>query len=473
MWWIIAKREFTDLSRDGQVRWSGLVLSTLLLVALATGWHQQQLVAGEHESAARMVRETWLSQPPKDPHSAAHYGAYLFKPRQPLGLIDVGVSNYTGVAVWLEAHRQNEFLFRPAQDRTAVARFVEFTVAGAMQVLVPVLIALLVHTRFAGERESGTLRQLVATGVRPAALAAGKGMGISLALGVWLVPLAALGSAALIASAGAEPLLADAARYAALATAYLVYFVVAILIGLAVSARARTASLALAALVVFWAVACFVVPRAVSGLARAWYPTPSAFEFAQRVDRETYDGLTVHEWFARRAADYRRTLLGTYGVSRIDDLPVNYRGVEYLNREDETNVVWDRHYGALWSAFDAQTRVHQLGGLASPMLAVRSLSMGLAGADVFHHRHFAQAAEAYRRRMVQAMNGELAYGSTSADLNYRGGADLWARVPPFTYVPPTLRETLTEQRWGVASLATWTAGALLLALAATRMLRVE
>ena len=473
MWWIIAKREFTDLSRDGHVRWSGLTLSTLLLVALATGWHQQQAVTGEQASAARMVRETWLAQPPKDPHSAAHYGAYLFKPRQPLGLIDIGVSNYTGVAVWLEAHRQNEFLFRPAQDQTAVARFIEFTVAGALQVLVPVLIALLVHTRLAGERESGTLRQLVASGVRPATLVAGKGVGVGLALGVWLVPLATIGSAALLVSAGVAPALVDAARYASLAAAYLAYFAVVTLVGLAVTARARTAGIALATLVVFWAVTSFVVPRAVSGLARTWYPTPSAFAFAQRVDRDTYDGLTVHDWFARRAADYRRTLLAQYNVSRLEDLPVNYRGVEYLNREDETNVVWDRHYGALWAAFDSQTRVHQFGGFASPMLAVRSLSMGLAGADVFHHRHFAQAAEAYRRRMVQAMNGELAYGSTSADLNYRGGADLWARVPSFTYAPPTLRVTLIEQRWGVASLAAWAAGALLLALAATRALRVE
>ena len=59
-------------------------------------------------------------QPKKNPHSAAHYGVYAFKPKSPLALVDTGIDPYMGVAVWLEAHKQNEFKYRPAQDRTAV-----------------------------------------------------------------------------------------------------------------------------------------------------------------------------------------------------------------------------------------------------------------------------------------------------------------------------------------------------------------
>ena len=60
---------------------------------------------------------------------------YAFKPKSPLAMVDTGVDPYIGVAVWLEAHKQNEFKFRPAQDRTAVQRFGEMTGAEVLQLL--------------------------------------------------------------------------------------------------------------------------------------------------------------------------------------------------------------------------------------------------------------------------------------------------------------------------------------------------
>ena len=75
--------------------------------------------------------QQWLGQTKKNPHSAAHYGVYAFKPKSPLAIVDTGIDPYMGVAVWLEAHKQNEFKYRPAQDRTAVGRFGEMTAAGS------------------------------------------------------------------------------------------------------------------------------------------------------------------------------------------------------------------------------------------------------------------------------------------------------------------------------------------------------
>ena len=66
--------------------------------------------------------EHWETQGEKNPHSAAHYGVYAFKPRLALSFVDEGVDSFTGTSVWLEAHRQNDFLLRPAQEATAVQR---------------------------------------------------------------------------------------------------------------------------------------------------------------------------------------------------------------------------------------------------------------------------------------------------------------------------------------------------------------
>lgn len=115
----IAHHEFRDVVRDGRFRWAAAIVCGLLVAALLTGWAYQRSVSAEHTAAAGLSRDTWLAQSAKDPHSAAHYGAYVFKPRGPLTLIDSGVSAYTGVAAWLEAHKQNEFQFRRVPSRVA------------------------------------------------------------------------------------------------------------------------------------------------------------------------------------------------------------------------------------------------------------------------------------------------------------------------------------------------------------------
>ena len=98
-------------------------------------------------------------------------------------LVDTGIDPYVGVAAWLEAHKQNEFKYRPAQDRTAVQRFGELTAAEVLQVLLPLFIVLMTFSAFSGEREQGTLRQLLSLGVRPRELLAGKALGVAAALG--------------------------------------------------------------------------------------------------------------------------------------------------------------------------------------------------------------------------------------------------------------------------------------------------
>ena len=59
-----------------------------------------------------------------------------------------------------------------------------------LQLLIPLFVILLAFGAFAGERENGTLRQLLAAGARPSGLAAGKALGLTAALSLVLVPAA-------------------------------------------------------------------------------------------------------------------------------------------------------------------------------------------------------------------------------------------------------------------------------------------
>src|SRR5262245_32173227 len=97
----IARKEFTEMTRDGRFRWMSAVVLLLLLTSLALGWKHYRQVKAERDAAQAASRDTWINQGRRNPHSAAHYGVYAFKPKMPLSLVDTGLDPYTGVSVWL------------------------------------------------------------------------------------------------------------------------------------------------------------------------------------------------------------------------------------------------------------------------------------------------------------------------------------------------------------------------------------
>ena len=465
----IIRKEFTDVVRDGRFRWCTVLVGSLLLVSLGHGWVQARKVQREHAAAQATAREHWETQGEKNPHSAAHYGIYAFKPRLALSFIDEGVDPYTGTTVWLEAHRQNDFLLRPAQDATAAQRIGALTAAQVLQHLVPLLIILLTFGALAGERERGTLRQLLASGIGRRELAVGKALGVAGALSLLLVPAAVLGAAALVVGSpgpAASPLV----RGVTLTGVYLAYFGAFLALSLAVSAWARSARTALVILLAGWVVNGLVAPRVAVDLSKWLHPTPSAFEFARTVQEEMSTGVEDLSPPDRGALTER--LLAEHGVERVEDLPINLTGVYLQELEEYGNVVFDHNYGALWDTFERQSTVHETLAVAAPLLAVRALSMGLAGTDVEQHRHFAVAAETYRRDMVRMMNGDMAENSRSGDFSYVADADLWTAVPPLQYAAPTLGWVLGNRILSLLVLGAWLAGAILFARARVRRAEV-
>ncbi|MDZ7632489.1 MAG: hypothetical protein U5K74_14360 [Gemmatimonadaceae bacterium] len=81
----IIRKEFTETMRDGRVRTAAVALLLLLGGSLLYGVRQTRVLAAERETARQVTRSHWLSQAPKNPHSAAHYGIYAFKPRATAG----------------------------------------------------------------------------------------------------------------------------------------------------------------------------------------------------------------------------------------------------------------------------------------------------------------------------------------------------------------------------------------------------
>jgi ABC-2 type transport system permease protein len=107
--------------------------------------------------------------------------------------------------------------------------------------------------------------------------------------------------------------------------------------------------------------------------------------------------------------------------------------------------------------------------------------MALAGTDARHHRHFADAAEHYRRQMVAAMNMAVMRNEGEVDDGYIGtqalnrmvGREIWETVPPFVYQSPSLDWALAYGGRPSAVLTIWLCGAILAVGAAIGRLPVD
>ena len=458
--------DWRERRRDWRV---ALVLA--LGLALAAGAALLASLDLERTRAARTVAaeaeaERWVHQGSKNPHSAAHYGVYAFKPLPTLAAIDPGIEQYVGSSIWLEAHKQNDMVYRPAADSAGADRQFRLSPALVLQVLAPAAMIFLGFGMFAGERERGMLPALRLNGAPLGAIAVARGA-VLLCLAMTLSLPAIVAIVALKWQAGGgEPVADPGLRALLFGGGYLVYLTVWAAIITAASAYAATLRASLALLVTLWTALTLVLPRAAAELAQSAAPLPSAQAFRQAVD----DDLGMPD-DPQEAERHKQQLLKQYGVDKVADLPVNWAGISQLRSEAHGNVVFDRHYGPLFAALASQDRAMALAGWLSPAAAIAGLSSRLAASDSASHVEFIRAAETHRRLMQNLLNSDLARHPDREGVKYQADAALWRSIPPLTFGYASLDLREVAVRW-LLPLFTLLVASIGLAWAALRRLRV-
>lgn len=451
----VVRKELREVTRDGRLVVTALAVLLLLVIAIVASAERGAREREAHRAATAAMHQQWLEQGEKNPHSAAHYGIYAFRPTSALGFADPGITPFSGSAVWLEAHKQNDVVARPADDGTAADRFGVLSPALVLLVLAPLVIILIGFAAFAGEREGGTLRVLAASGISPRVLFAGKALSLGAALLVWLAPAALAGLAALLL--GGEP--GWPARAGLFAAAYALYFAGWLGLALGVSARATTARAALVVLLLVWVTNVFVAPRLSVEVARLVAPPPTTSDFYRSIAAAKGHGADGQSAYQARRQAVERELFARYGVSRSADLPVNFDAVNMQRDEEYGNAIYDRAFGALYDGLEASARARAALGLVAPALAARSISQGAAGTDIAHQRDFVGQAESHRRPMIAALNGDMAIHSKSGDWDYKASRALWETIPEFLYRPPSPASVARAQALPFAALLLWAVGA--------------
>ncbi len=462
----IARKEATEMLRDGRFRWAVGIVFILLVGAFLAGWKHYADVETQRMAAQEADREIWLTQGEKNQHSAAHFGTYAFKPTMPLTALDQGVLPYTGVSVFMEAHSVKDAAFRPAEDATTVQRLGSLTAASTLQLLVPLLLILLAFSAFAGERDQGTLRQILSLGVPRSTLAFGKALGVASPLMLLILPATVLGVAALVLLAGPGSPMWSLGRAALLVGVYVVYFVIIIMLSLVVSARASSSRTALVALLGFWLLTSFIVPRLVTDAAEAIHPTPTSIAFRDSVRA----GLTALPSWSDRVAEIETRLMDEHEVESPEAIPASVAGYALFEAERDETDVRRAHMAALGHRYEQQKTATEFGAVLSPLLAVQLLSMGVAGSDYAHHRHFADAAEEYRYDYVQVLNQDMI--DQNAGWDFTVDRAMWEQIPPFDYTSPTAGWATRHYGLSLLVLVFWAAMLLFVTPIAIRQMNV-
>lgn len=434
----------------------GLILTVTSLISNGARVETER---STRERLQTVAEETFRSQPDRHPHRMVHYGHYVFRTPAPLSVIDPGVDPYTGTVVFLEGHHQNSATFSPFFTAPQAGAFAKLTPALAYEVFVPLVLIVAGFASMARERETGTDRQLLASGVPPQSLWSGKVVAL---VGLSVLLFTPLGFMVANAAFMGEAI----GLLAIYGFGFLLYLAIWSLMIATASTASNHASGSFLTLTGLWLVFCVVAPPMAASIAGGATPMVSKIESDLQVAvalRSQGDGHNANDPAFNRL---RSNLLEQYGVNRVEDLPINFRGVVAEAAEADLTDVMNRFAEKKMAAERAQANLHSILSVLSPQLALRQFSMTLAGTDLRHHHRFLEEAEHARFDFVQGLNRvhaeEMAYtddinrsSDPDAERRTRVSAENWRVLDDFTFAPNPAGERVTASLAPLGMLALW------------------
>lgn len=431
---LIARNEVKRLIRDKVVAALGLLIIMLIVSSIATGVIYFRELEAQHQQAEHLARMQWENQREKNPHSAAHYGTFAFKPVTVVSVFEPGINRYTGVSLFLEGHRQNFATHSLAEDKDTSRRFAELTPAFIFTYLFPLFIILAGYRSITGERESGMYRFLKSQGIGRFQLIAGKTLGLWVIVLFIFLPFLLIGLALLLFTA---PSGTDFWRFVLMAAIWLLYFGVVANITIGVSALVKSSGTSMVLLLSLWILSSLLVPRLVTNIASTLHPVPNTSEFFQAVQNDLRDGIDGHNPFSEHSIAFRDSVLTAHGVDDIADLPFNFRGLMLQEGEEFEKRIFDHHLEKIDIIHQRQNIFFSLSSIVSPTISARLSSMSLAGTDMVAFRHFTASAEEFRIALMRELNMDLkmnAVGERTA--GYTVDENFFAQNISFTYERP-------------------------------------
>jgi ABC-2 type transport system permease protein len=442
--------EWKNLLSTPGMQIAAFVLMAALGFTAWAGLEEYRVVAQMEGEAKTHLRQQWESMGPSNPHSAAHFGTYVFKKNHALTAFDEGANSYVGRTLYLEGHRQNELVQSDAAQGDVLSRFGKLRPALILQIILPLLLLLFAFQSVRSERDADRLRLLLVQGVSYSKLLYGKlwslwipGMGfVLLTLGIQMGLLGFSG-----------PLVG---RALLLAVGYGLFYWIVIALALWLSSKTVKSYTALSWLLGIWIVWVIFYPKVTYSVAGILYPLPDRVEFSVSMKEDRSALLDGHNPEEEALKVLEDSVLNAYGVTSKEELPINFDGLLMQADEEFGNRVWDKHFGELYDQMQKQKSLVQWASLPNPFGNLQSLSMGAAGTDNFHQVDFLREAEDYRRVFIRTLNERHAYGgSKTGDWGYKEDQEFFNSIADFQYAEPSFPDLIRQQTPSLILLLVW------------------
>ncbi len=462
---IISKQAKNDILAQKSTFWLMGFMGALILFALVTGFVNMNAAQNLAEENSHKIREKWEDNPAKHPHRMAHYGYVVFRKKHPLSFFDFGMDSYLGNTIFLEAHKQNTANFSEASLNGGLLRFGEISASMILTFLLPLLIFFWGFGLVAQERENGTLKLLLNTGIAWKDIIFGKTWGLFL-IGLYiLLPTFVLSAVFLsvnkISYLNPEILI----RFFTLIAFYLLYLLIVSFIAVLVSAKSQTAKASLISLIGIWLLFTLVLPKLSQVAGQTLYPSPTKIEFDVAVEAELVKQGDSHNPNDPHYKAIKDSLLQQYKVATTKELPFNFSG--YIMKEGErlSANTFATQQAQLTNIYRKQQLIPKTMSFINPYMAIKMLSMGLCGTDFETFNDFQNQAEQFRYKLAQTMNDlQIKYISNnvknSADPQAILNQKFWKDFPDFEYKFLAMGTTFKLEIIAFSSILIWVLGLL-------------
>lgn len=446
-------KELKELIRDGRFKISMIITFVLLIIAGVTGFDQYKTTNEQYKTSVQKERGIWDSQEAKNPHSAAHYGTYAFKPKFALSLFDPGITTYTGNSIFLEAHKRNEAAYSEATDQTSLTRFGTLSINFVLLYLFPLVLILIGYNTFSKEKELSTFTLLKSQGVNPIKLAFGKWFSI-------LIPVAIISCIVFLIIGIVLSNLGDFAYFSwssllVLFVSYLLYYMIITSVTVLVSMLTKNSGMSLVTCLSLWVLFSFITPKVATNISNKNNPYPTKQQFQADIIEDKKKGLDGHNPWNEEAKKLEAETLKKYGVDSLSQLPFNYDGLRMQKGEEHQAKVYAKHYDELKDIFKKQHNTYQTLAFISPFIPARFLSMNISNTSYLTHWNFSDAAEKYRIATQKFLNDNFKDNSKTGDWGYKASTDELKKLPKFEYRPPTLSKILDQNTGNFILLFVW------------------
>lgn len=461
---LIAKQFWASVFKSRAIYFLLGLMAVLLFYAAFSGlqYHDQNHFREDHQ---KMARESWEANPDKHPHRMAHFGTFAFRPKHPLSTFDFGIENFTGNAVFLEAHKQNMVNFSEASFSTSLIRFGELSMAMILQVILPLIIFFIGYAAIVSDRENGTLKILLTQGASWKEVLFGRSLGLFSIACLFYFPYIMLSVIMLVMEEHAVS--DDWVRLTGIATSYLLYIAILSLLTIIISVSSNVSKNALVKLLGLWLLLVVVLPATAQALGAYFYPTPNKLEFRSGIEEEIIQYGDSHDPNDPYFQSVRDSILTVHNVQTINELPFNYAGFQMSLSEKISTDIYKKHQNTLLDQYRQQNQITKWLAIINPYLGIKNLSMALCGTDLESYVDFQDRAEAYRFHLAQTMN-ELQIKYIKANVSSSEGtvnvvdSKEWKTFPDFSYEYASIGLALRNEPIAIVAILLWVLGSILI-----------